>query len=58
MCAAKTPKITAEEKKAPKPLVIRNPYLDGMDPSIRAKRKGRAELRIDPLSTAKVAMNG
>lgn len=46
MCAAKPPKITPQEKEAPKPVVIRNPYLDG-DPAMKAQRRGRSQLRID-----------
>ena len=47
MCAVKTPKITAEEKAQPKPVVIRNPYLDGVDPAMKAARAGRSALRIN-----------
>lgn len=52
MCAVKSPKITPQEQKAPKPVVIRNPYLDN-DPALKAQRLGRSQLRIDPGSTRK-----
>lgn len=56
MCAAKSPKITTVEKEAPKPIIIRNPYLDG-DPAYAAARKGRSGLRVDLGSTRKPVTN-
>lgn len=48
MCVVKSPKITPQEQQTPKPVVIRNPYLDGTDPAMKAARAGRSALRIDP----------
>lgn len=49
MCVVKTPKLPSTST-ADKPLpVLRNPYLDGMSPEIKALRKGRSALRIDPI---------
>lgn len=47
MCAVKSPKVKQEAQKPPKPTIIRNPYLDGIDPKMRAAREGRTALRID-----------
>lgn len=47
MCIVKTPKIKPGDTKPPEPTVIRNPYLDGPDPSTKALRKGRSGLRIE-----------
>ncbi len=47
MCIVKTPKIKPGTDKAPEPTIIRNPYLDGMDPVSKALRKGRSSLRIE-----------
>lgn len=47
MCVVKTPKIKPTDSKPPEPTVIRNPYLDGVDPITRASRQGRSSLRID-----------
>lgn len=47
MCIVKTPKVDPANNKAPEPTVIRNPYLDGADPSTKALRKGRSNLRIE-----------
>ena len=50
MCIVKTPKIAAPsataaaDKELP---VLRNPYLDGIDPLIRARQSGVSSLRID-----------
>jgi hypothetical protein len=48
VCAVKSPKIvkTPADAAAPKPIVIRNPYLDA-DPALQAQRLGRSKLRID-----------
>ncbi|WJY17668.1 hypothetical protein QQS45_08405 [Alteriqipengyuania flavescens] len=47
MCAVKTPKIsTPEAQKPPKPVVIRNEYLDNRGETALA-RNGRSALRID-----------
>lgn len=53
MCAPKTPKVNKTE--APKPIVIRNEYLDGGDPTMKAARSGRSSLKIDPGTTRAVA---
>lgn len=49
MCIVKTPKVksstTADKPK--EPTVIRNPYLDGLDPATKALRRGRSSLRIE-----------
>ena len=50
MCVVKTPKITQPTAAATtdKPLpVMRNPYLDGIDPLIRSRQTGMSSLRID-----------
>lgn len=49
MCLVKTPKIKDTGATDPnKPLpVLRNPILDGIDPSIQSLRIGRSSLRID-----------
>lgn len=47
MCVVKTPKIRPSDTKPPEPTIIRNPYLDGVDPATRASRQGRSSLRID-----------
>lgn len=48
MCLIKKPKsvavASATEKEAP---VLRNPYLDGIDPVIRSRMTGLKSLRID-----------
>lgn len=49
MCLVKTPKIknpTSSETDKPLP-ILRNPLLDGIDPSTKALRVGRQSLRID-----------
>ena len=48
MCIVKTPKVsTADAAAAEKdPIVVRNPYLDGVGPAARAQRSGRSSLRI------------
>lgn len=49
MCIIKTPKIapTDPTAKTPDPAVIRNPYLDGLDPKAKSLRTGRSSLRIE-----------
>jgi hypothetical protein len=47
VCIVKTPRVNPANAKAPEPTVIRNPYLDGMDPQSKALRKGRSSLRIE-----------
>ena len=49
MCIVKTPKIspTDAQAKVPEPTIIRNPYLDGVDPNTRSLRMGRSSLRIE-----------
>jgi len=53
MCIVKKPKavaVTADsDKDAP---VLRNPYLDGIDPVIRSRMTGLKSLRVDASSTA------
>jgi len=55
MCIVKKPKAVAvnqPEKEAP---VLRNPYLDGIDPVIRSRMTGLKSLRIDAVPRAKAA---
>lgn len=49
MCVVKTPKVTQSSTttKTPDPAIIRNPYLDGLDPVSKALRTGRSSLRIE-----------
>ncbi|EQB10414.1 hypothetical protein [Novosphingobium lindaniclasticum] len=49
MCIVKTPKVKTTDATAatPEPAIIRNPYLDGVDPTTRALRMGRSSLRIE-----------
>lgn len=47
MCVGKPKMPKASDAKAPDPAIIRNPYLDGVDPATRALRKGRSTLRIE-----------
>lgn len=49
MCVVKTPKVKANDPaNQPKdPIVIRNPYLDGTGPQLKALRTGRSSLRIE-----------
>lgn len=51
MCAPKAPKVK-DTTEASKPVVIRNTYLDGLDPEARAARSGRSALKIDLGSSA------
>jgi hypothetical protein len=45
MCIVKAPKTVANVEK--NPAIIRNPYLDGLDPASKALRTGRSALRIE-----------
>jgi hypothetical protein len=49
MCVVKTPKVQATDAQAktPEPTIIRNPYLDGVDPASRSLRMGSSSLRIE-----------
>lgn len=49
MCIVKTPKVSTTDatSKTPDPAIIRNPYLDGVDPVTKALRMGRSSLRIE-----------
>lgn len=47
MCIVKTPRIDPATNKVPEPTVIRNPYLDGLDPQAKALRQGRSSLRVE-----------
>lgn len=47
MCIVKTPKVQATTQKVPEPIVIRNQFLDGIDPVSKALRMGRSSLRIE-----------
>lgn len=49
MCIASTPKVSTTDAtaKTPDPAIIRNPYLDGVDPVTKALRMGRSSLRIE-----------
>lgn len=59
MCLVKTPKIanpTSSGGTADKPLpILRNPLLDGINPTTNALRIGRTNLRIDRASMAATA---
>lgn len=48
MCVAKSPKVTPQSTVPKDPIIIRNTYLDGVDPVTRAMKSGRSGLRIDP----------
>ena len=47
MCIVKTPKVSATDQQPKDPIVIRNPYLDGVGPQAKALRMGRSSLRIE-----------
>lgn len=48
MCLAKGPKVVQASAASDKPVpVLRNPYLDGIDPIIRARSMGTRSMRID-----------
>lgn len=55
MCVTpRKPKPVTVERAADKPLpILRNPYLDGMDPAIRANQLGVRALRIDRVRPAR-----
>lgn len=52
MCVVKTPKVDTQSAvaKTPDPAIIRNTYLDGIDPTTKALRSGRTGLRIERAS--------
>jgi hypothetical protein len=48
MCLIKTPKVAASTTSSQADAaVLRNPFLDGVDPSIAARTTGLSSLRID-----------
>lgn len=48
MCLVKTPKAIAPTTGVQKEVqVLRNPFLDGLDPLVQAKRTGMSSLRVD-----------
>ena len=47
MCVVKSPTIETSSTEVPEPTVIRNPFLDGIDPQTKALRRGRSSLRIE-----------
>lgn len=47
MCVVKTPKPVAVSQTEKDPQVLRNPYLDGINPLVAARRTGVSALRID-----------
>lgn len=48
MCLVKKPKPVVVSKASDKPLpILRNPFLDGIDPILRARQTGVRSLRID-----------
>jgi hypothetical protein len=50
MCLVKTPKTVSAQQQADAkkdPAILRNPYLDGINPLILSRQKGLASLRID-----------
>lgn len=55
MCIVKTPKVDTSSTAANKdPTVIRNPFLDGVDPATKSLRMGRSALRIERAGVAGV----
>lgn len=57
MCVVKTPKAVPTSNSAEKDLpVLRNPYLDGIDPITQAKQTGTSALRIDRGSPQKLTI--
>jgi hypothetical protein len=52
MCVVSTPKVDpkSDVAKTPDPAIIRNTYLDGIDPTTKALRSGRTGLRIERAS--------
>ncbi|WP_343698855.1 hypothetical protein [Caulobacter sp.] len=51
MCLVKKPKSVAVTQTEKEPAVLRNPFLDGIDPIIRAQSTGLKSLRVDAAST-------
>lgn len=48
MCMVRTPRPVASNTATDKPIqVLRNPYLDGIDPIVKARKSGMGSLRID-----------
>jgi hypothetical protein len=48
MCTTRTPKpVTVQSKAEKRVQILRNPYLDGVDPSRRAQQVGVGSFRID-----------
>lgn len=47
MCVVKKPKAVAVQQTEKETPVLRNPYLDGVDPIVRARSTGVRGLRID-----------
>lgn len=47
MCVVKSPRVSSSEQKVKDPIVIRNQYLDGTGPQLKALRMGRSSLRIE-----------
>jgi hypothetical protein len=47
VCGAKVPKVSQEAAKPKDPAIIRNPFLDGVDPTLKSLRLGRSALRIE-----------
>lgn len=52
MCAPKPKMPSADQSKPKDPAIIRNKYLDGVDPKTRSMRTGRSSLRI-PLGSSR-----
>lgn len=53
MCTVSTPKPVKASDAPKKPTqVLRNPYLDGIDPATRAKQLGVGSFRIDRVSNS------
>lgn len=46
MCIVKTPSVVPTTP-GKEPAIIRNPYLDGLDPAAKSLRVGRSALRIE-----------
>lgn len=48
MCTVKAPKVVPVSRDTEKPLnILRNPYLDGIDPMKRSNSVGMGSLRIN-----------
>lgn len=47
MCVVKSPKVQPGDTKPKDPIIIRNQYLDGTGPQLKALRTGRSSLRIE-----------